>query len=132
MYDIDYLIVEWFTVESDRAERATDNLIQALAEAPLVPEYQIATWVEAYRSLYRTGRDSRRQRRMTGDKRQLTPKQREALQLYANGLGRDAIGQKMNISPETVKNHLARARYKLGALTSANAVKIAVREGLIN
>lgn len=132
MIDVDFLITEWFTVDSDKAERATDNLIQALAYAPLVPEHDINRWVETYKFLPRMGRDYRVPKKTIEEKRQLTPREREALQLYANGLGRDGIALRMGISPETVKNHLARARFKLGALNSANSVKIALREGIIN
>ena len=62
---------------------------------------------------------------------ELTPKQHDALQLLASGLERKEIAQKMGIGEETVKTHLAEARRRLGARTSAQAVAIGVRNSLI-
>jgi DNA-binding NarL/FixJ family response regulator len=59
---------------------------------------------------------------------ELTPKQLAALRLLAQGLDRKEIAERMDIGEETVKSHLTRARRKLGASTSPQAVAI----GLIN
>jgi DNA-binding NarL/FixJ family response regulator len=59
---------------------------------------------------------------------ELSPKQLAALRLLAQGLERKEIAEEMRIGEETVKTHLAEARRKLGARTSAQAVAI----GLIN
>jgi DNA-binding CsgD family transcriptional regulator len=129
MYDADTLLQRWLADESDRAERAWDNLINAIRKAPNIPLHDLDKWIELNHQLPRTGRDDRRPRPKIVDK--LTKRQEQVLQMYASGLSREEIGQRLGISPETVKNHFARARYRLGALTSANAVAIAIREGFI-
>jgi DNA-binding CsgD family transcriptional regulator len=44
---------------------------------------------------------------------------------------RKEIAHAMGINVETVKNHLSRARYKLGARNTAHAVTLALRRGII-
>jgi DNA-binding NarL/FixJ family response regulator len=62
---------------------------------------------------------------------ELTPKQAEVLRLLADGLERKEIAERMCIGEETVKSHLAEARRRLGARTSAQAVAIAVANSLL-
>jgi DNA-binding NarL/FixJ family response regulator len=59
---------------------------------------------------------------------ELSPKQLTVLRLLAQGLGRKQMAERMGVGEETVKTHLAEARRKLGARTSAHAVAI----GLLN
>ncbi len=58
----------------------------------------------------------------------LTPSEREVLTKVAQGT---AVKQFEDRSEYNVKKHLKGAREKLGAVTTANAVYIAMREGLI-
>ena len=62
---------------------------------------------------------------------ELTPKQAEVLHLLADGLERKEIAERMGIGEETVKSHLAEARRRLGARTSAQAVAIGVANSLL-
>jgi DNA-binding NarL/FixJ family response regulator len=62
----------------------------------------------------------------------LTPKQIEVLQLLAGGYERKEIAERMGIGEETVKSHLAEARRRLGARTSAQAVAIGVANSLLD
>jgi DNA-binding NarL/FixJ family response regulator len=62
----------------------------------------------------------------------LTPKQIEVLRLLAGGLERKEIAERMGIGEETVKSHLAEARRRLGARTSAQAVAIGVAKSLLS
>jgi DNA-binding NarL/FixJ family response regulator len=61
----------------------------------------------------------------------LTPKQVEVLRLLAGGFERKEIAERMGIGEETVKSHLAEARRRLGARTSAQAVAIGVANSLL-
>jgi len=46
----------------------------------------------------------------------LSPRELDALRLYASGLSINAVGRKMGISPHTAKEYLDRVRTKYGAL----------------
>jgi DNA-binding NarL/FixJ family response regulator len=71
------------------------------------------------------------ERAYDGDPGELTRKQVEVLQLLADGLERKQIAERMGIGEETVKTHLAEARRRLGARTSAQAVAIGVSHSLL-
>lgn len=62
----------------------------------------------------------------------LTPRQVEILQLIADGKTASEIAFALGISILTVKNHLVGVRHRLGAFSSAQAVAIGIRRGLIN
>ncbi len=61
----------------------------------------------------------------------LTPRELECLAGLARGLRQDAVADQLGISTATVELHGVNARRKLGALTTAHAVAIAVTRGLI-
>lgn len=61
----------------------------------------------------------------------LTPRERQALALAAEGLSNDEIGARMLVARSTVRSHLKAAYYKLGALDRANAVHIAWQQGIL-
>jgi two-component system nitrate/nitrite response regulator NarL len=61
----------------------------------------------------------------------LTRREREILRLLADGLRIAEIGKHLYLSPDTIKVHLTKARRKLGARTTAEAVATAVRRSLI-
>jgi len=62
---------------------------------------------------------------------QLSPRQREVIELVAEGLTSTRIAERLGVSPETVRTHLRNARLKLGASTKAQAVAIAMTRGEI-
>lgn len=62
---------------------------------------------------------------------ELTPREREVLQLVAAGLPNKGIAHRLGISDHTVKYHLAAVLSKLGAASRAEAVALAARHGLI-
>ena len=62
---------------------------------------------------------------------QLTEREREVLELLAEGLGHEEIGQRLGIGAETVRTHLRKACDRLGATTRTQAVASALRLGLI-
>ena len=61
----------------------------------------------------------------------LTPREIEVLELVAEGLSNKAIAMRLGISDQTVKFHLTSISGKLGALNRTDAVRRAVRRGLI-
>jgi DNA-binding NarL/FixJ family response regulator len=61
----------------------------------------------------------------------LTPREREVLELLAEGLPNKAIAARLGLSDQTVKFHVSAISGKLGAANRTDAVRRAVREGLI-
>jgi DNA-binding CsgD family transcriptional regulator len=62
----------------------------------------------------------------------LTPREREVLQLAADGRSTRDIAGLLIVSPGTVKTHLQHVYAKLDARDRASAVAIAMRLGLIS
>src|ERR687889_69430 len=63
--------------------------------------------------------------------RTLSARQREILQMLADGMQTDAVAQKLGLSTETVRTHTKRILAKLDASTRTQAVAIGIRHGLI-
>lgn len=61
----------------------------------------------------------------------LTSREMEVLELLAHGLPNKAIAAKLGISDQTVKFHVASISGKLGAANRTDAVRRAVRRGLL-
>jgi LuxR family quorum sensing-dependent transcriptional regulator len=61
----------------------------------------------------------------------LTPREREVLTWVALGKSNWEIGMLLNISRRTVKQHITHCYEKLGAVTRAHAVMIALRDKII-
>ena len=61
----------------------------------------------------------------------LTPREIEVLELVAEGLSNKAVAVRLGISDQTVKFHLTSISGKLGAINRTDAVRRAVRRGLI-
>ena len=66
-----------------------------------------------------------------GSRGQLTSRQRQILQLIANGGSTTAAARELGLSEETVKTHTRNALGRLGARNRTHAVAIALRESLI-
>jgi DNA-binding NarL/FixJ family response regulator len=69
----------------------------------------------------------------TGELRteELTARELEVLELLAEGLPNKAIAARLGISDQTVKVHVASITGKLGAANRTDAVRRALRRGLI-
>ncbi len=63
--------------------------------------------------------------------RTLTARQREILQMLADGMQTEAVARKLGLSTETVRTHTKRILAKLHADTRTQAVAIAIRNSLI-
>ncbi len=61
----------------------------------------------------------------------LTDRELEVLRMLAAGADNDVIGEKLEISLYTVRNHVRNLRQKLGAGTKLEAVVAAVRLGIV-
>ena len=61
----------------------------------------------------------------------LTPRERDVLNLLAEGLSNKAIAKRLSVSEHTVKFHLNAVLGKLGARSRTEAVTKAVRAGLL-
>jgi two-component system, NarL family, response regulator YdfI len=62
----------------------------------------------------------------------LTPREIEVLELLAEGRSNKSIAERLGISDQTVKFHVASISGKLGASNRTEAVRLAVRRGLIS
>jgi len=62
----------------------------------------------------------------------LSPRQRQCLQMLADGHTAAAVACQLGISIRMVRVHLQKAREKLGAVSSTQAVHLAFRLGLLD
>jgi len=62
---------------------------------------------------------------------ELTPREREVLEMLAEGLSNKEIASRMQISEHTVKFHVASIFGKLGASSRTEAVMLGIRQGLV-
>ncbi len=61
----------------------------------------------------------------------LTPREREILQMTAEGLTSTEIGDKLMISPRTVEVHRSNLTIKLGIKNQADLIRFAIRRGIL-
>ena len=71
-------------------------------------------------------------RRMTSGAPRLSDRERQVLELLAEGLGVTAIAGRLYVSESTAKSHIGRIYDKLGAANRAQALVTAMRLGLIS
>ncbi len=67
----------------------------------------------------------------SGQEEPLTTREREVLQLLAQGIPNKQIAQRLSISEHTVKFHVSAIMTKLGAASRTEAVTTAARRGLL-
>ncbi len=70
-------------------------------------------------------------RRMSPSGPKLSPRERQVLQLLADGLGVAQISRQLYISESTTKTHISKLYEKLGAANRAQALMSALRLGLL-
>lgn len=71
-------------------------------------------------------------RRLSPSGPQLTPREREVLDLLADGLPVASIARRLFISESTAKTHISKVYEKLGAANRAQALMTALKLGLIS
>ena len=67
--------------------------------------------------------------RQGGDQRKLRPAELRALELIADGMTTVEAAAHLQVEHETVKTQMKAARWRLGAKTAAQAVRLAIRTG---
>ncbi len=72
------------------------------------------------------------QRKLAPSGPQLSQRETEVLNLLAEGLGVSGIARKLFVSESTAKTHISKIYEKLGAANRAQAIMIAVRQGLLS
>jgi len=90
----------------------SERLVRAVRDA-LRQDIQLGT----------VARDGRRSVEVRGFD-QLTPREREVLQLITNGQSNKEAGRELGISPRTIEVHRARVMEKLGARNTADLMRI--------
>ena len=108
------------------------SLTEAGASAVIIKQPYVADLVFALQAAaegrtYISGVATERERAAV----QITAREKEVLELMANGHSNQAIGERLNISVKTVEAHRARLFKKLGASNVADAVLLAIRTGLV-
>jgi PAS domain S-box-containing protein len=106
-----------------------DQLVQAVrrlraGEALLPPE-------EVIELLRFAEREEERERAERVDADTLTPREREILQLLADGLGTQTIAERLHISVRTQRNHLTNIFAKLGVHSQLQALVFALRYDIV-
>jgi DNA-binding NarL/FixJ family response regulator len=71
-------------------------------------------------------------RRATSTQKALSKREREIMDLLAQGLTGEQVAERLFLSPETIKTHIRNAMNKLEATTRVHAIAIALREGFIS
>lgn len=85
----------------------------------------------APRSFAAQGLTEAMQRKLSTPKPALSPREREVLQLLADGVGVAEVARRLYVSESTAKTHVSSIYEKLGATNRAQAVMKAVRAGLL-
>ncbi|MCC7041640.1 MAG: response regulator transcription factor [Burkholderiales bacterium] len=62
----------------------------------------------------------------------LTPRQREIVRLLADGLSAKEIARKLDLSSRTVESHKYQIMETLGAKSSAELIRVAIRHGIVD
>ncbi|HEX2389286.1 MAG TPA: response regulator transcription factor [Solirubrobacterales bacterium] len=66
------------------------------------------------------------------DRPRVTPRQRQILQMFADGHSTDEAARRLGLSAETVRTHAKATLPRLGARDRAHAIAIALRSSLID
>jgi DNA-binding NarL/FixJ family response regulator len=113
--------------ERERLRAATNGSLTIVAEVPTLAEAR-ASNVTADAILMTPAAE---QSSFFTTDEPLTVREVQVLELLAEGLPNKAIAARLGISDQTVKFHVAAISGKLGAANRTDAVRLAVRRGLI-
>ncbi|EHR73508.1 response regulator containing a CheY-like receiver domain and an HTH DNA-binding domain [Burkholderiales bacterium JOSHI_001] len=106
-------------------DAAVDDLAQALREAAQGRSYvSVSVSGHLVQALQRPS--------VTPGLDQLSSRQREILQMIAEGHSTRGIGELLHISPKTVETHRAELMRRLGIHDVAGLTRYAIREGLVS
>jgi DNA-binding NarL/FixJ family response regulator len=117
--------VDAYLVKPDGLRRIGDAIRRVRdGERVIEPALEQAAVLE----LGRFARQARESSEVVGS---LTPREREILDLLAEGLTTGQVGRRLGISPRTVETHVAKLYRKLGVRTRVQAIAKAAGLGLI-
>jgi len=106
---------------------APDELLTAIREVLKGRTYVTPMIAEELIQTYKDGDDVKKD-----PVRKLTPRQREVLQLLAEGLSAKEVAKSLHISSRTVEFHKYQIMEELGLQTSAELVQFAIKHGIIS
>jgi DNA-binding NarL/FixJ family response regulator len=109
---------------------ASGYLLKGSAATELIDALQVVRRGQTYLSA-RVARHQAPARRRVATDGPLTARERETLQLLAEGNSQAQIAARLNISPKTVETHRRHIGTKLGIRDLAGLVKYAVRKRLV-
>ncbi len=120
-------------------QAAADELvsaIRAVAQGHVYLQPALASWLlEDYRRLAVQSGDARSADKPTSNGKNgrevLSKRERQVLEMVAQGLTTPQISEQLNLSPKTIARHRERIMSKLKVHSSAELVKYAIRSGLI-
>ena len=104
---------------------ASSELIHAICAA-LKDEVYLSRAISVSLNKLSSGRSS------TTETDSLTPRQREVLQLFAEGHSAREVAKILGLSIRTAENHKARIMTRLGLASIAELVQYAIRHGVIS
>ncbi|HEX7464712.1 MAG TPA: response regulator transcription factor, partial [Actinomycetota bacterium] len=113
-----------------RKEEAADEVLaaaKAAAEGEVLIDPTLLT-----RLLHQVAQEREARRDALALFEELTEREREILQLLAQGTRNDDIARKLFISPQTVQTHVRNLLAKLGVHSKLEAVAFAVKHGAIS
>ena len=117
--------VDAYLIKPDGLRRVGDAIRRVLdGERAIDPALEQAAVLEL-------GRFARQARESSEVDASLTPREREILELLAEGLTMQQIGRRLDISPRTVETHVANLYRKLAVRSRVQAVSRAAALGLI-
>jgi DNA-binding NarL/FixJ family response regulator len=111
---------------------ASGYLLKAAAGEELFEAIRAAMAGRVYLSPHIAGDVLRTMSGANQGERQLTSRQREVLQLIAQGKRMKEIAADLNISVRTVEDHKSQLLVALGVTSTADLVKFAVKHGLVS
>lgn len=118
-----------FMIENHRMVEAAVRAIKAgaadVVTKPIDTDHLVRSLDEALRPGNRSGQPASPNRKIDAHGfAQLTPREREVLQLITNGESNTEAGRHLGISPRTIEVHRARVMEKLGARNTADLMRI--------
>jgi DNA-binding NarL/FixJ family response regulator len=111
----------------DEAANEVLQAVKAAAEGEVLIDPSVLT-----RLLHQVAREREARREATSLLDDLTDREREILQLLAEGMRNDGIAEKLFISPQTVQTHVRNILGKLRVHSKLEAVAFAVKHGAIS
>lgn len=113
---------------------ASGYVLKQAASSELVGAIRLAAAGESYLypSVAKALLEDYRRQAFVREADGLTERELEVLQLVAEGLTSQEVGERLFISTRTVETHRKHIMEKLGLRTAADLVKYAIRRGLIN